>query len=167
MANVPGGVGPIIMVAPDGSKLEKDDISFRAWAENKVRGAEEQLKKPDPAELVALPFSSGTTGVPKGVMLTHANLVSNLCQINHPAFMQTDDHGINCAKRSYSLISSSSLISGSQARSLAIIPFFHIYGLNAVLNSSISNGSHVISLPMFEPNSFLASLKKYQVFIFK
>jgi len=94
MEKVPGGAGPIIMIAPEGSKIENSDINFSEWTEKKVRDAEELLKKPDPAELVALPFSSGTTGVPKGVMLTHANLVSNLCQIDHPAFLHMDDHGI-------------------------------------------------------------------------
>lgn len=94
MAKVPGGVGPMIMVAPEGTKLEKDDVSFGEWAAKKAKGAEEMLKKPDPAELVALPFSSGTTGVPKGVMLTHANFVSNLCQIDHPAFLHKFDQGM-------------------------------------------------------------------------
>jgi long-subunit acyl-CoA synthetase (AMP-forming) len=100
MKKVPGGVGPIIMIAPEGSKLEKDDVNFSEWTEKKVKDAEELLKKPDPTELVALPFSSGTTGVPKGVMLTHANLVSNLCQIDHPAFLQVDDSGISGSKGS-------------------------------------------------------------------
>jgi len=51
---------------------------------------------------------------------------------------------------------------GSQHRILAIIPFFHIYGLNAVLNGAISRGYHVITLPKFEPDTLVAALKEYQ-----
>src|SRR5207249_7658551 len=66
----------------------------------------------DPAADVAvLPYSSGTTGFPKGVMLTHRNLVANL--------LQTD--------------SAHSLAEGD--RVMAVLPFFHIYGMQVVLRS--------------------------------
>lgn len=48
----------------------------------------------NPQETAILPYSSGTTGLPKGVMLSHHNLVSNLTQLRHPALLEEIDLGI-------------------------------------------------------------------------
>ena len=65
----------------------------------------------DPAnDVVALPYSSGTTGLPKGVMLTHRNLVANICQTIAHQRLREDD------------------------RVIAVLPFFHIYGLVVLMN---------------------------------
>src|SRR4029453_125098 len=80
----------------------------------------------DPAEdLVALPYSSGTTGVSKGVMLTHRNLVANLCQ-GEPV-----------------------LLAGEAERLIAVLPFFHIYGLVVLMASALSRGSTLVTMPPF------------------
>jgi len=91
---VPGGGGPVILI--NGEKLGKDEIDFKEWIEKRPRGTEDILKaaRPDPEQLVALPYSSGTTGAPKGVMLSHRNLVSNLCQMWHPAFSDLEGQGL-------------------------------------------------------------------------
>ena len=68
--------------------------------------------------LAALPYSSGTTGLPKGVMLTHHNLVANVYQLLGPG----------C----------SSLADGEVI--LCFLPLYHIYGLNVVLNPSFTFG---------------------------
>lgn len=68
----------------------EDDIK------NKVNGLQSLLTQSDefdlpginPRELALLPYSSGTTGLPKGVMLSHYNLVSNLIQGEHPALIE-------------------------------------------------------------------------------
>jgi len=50
-------------------------------------------KRPDPDSVVALPYSSGTTGLPKGVVLTHRNMVANLCQLEHPNVLSFPKQG--------------------------------------------------------------------------
>jgi acyl-CoA synthetase (AMP-forming)/AMP-acid ligase II len=73
------------------------------------------LDRFDPAERVAvLPYSSGTTGVPKGVMLTHRNLVANIAQLTPVLDLRSDDVV------------------------LAVLPFFHIYGMSVLLNSTLA-----------------------------
>lgn len=92
-------------------------------------------------DLAILPYSSGTTGLPKGVMLSHYNVVANLCQITHPELMYLHEGEPN----------------------LGLLPFFHIYGMVVILFNSLSSGSKCIVLPKFEPESFLSTLEKYQI----
>ncbi|MEU3270635.1 AMP-binding protein [Saccharomonospora sp. NPDC006951] len=94
----------------------------------------------DPATALAiLPFSSGTTGKAKGVKLTHRNLVANLAQT-----------------RAGWRITSSDVMA-------AVLPFFHIYGFTIILNSGLLAGATVLTLPRFEPRSYLDALAKHRV----
>jgi acyl-CoA synthetase (AMP-forming)/AMP-acid ligase II len=94
----------------------------------------------DPREdLVALPFSSGTTGFPKGVMLTHRNLVANVCQCAVAAPLRPDDVLIG------------------------VLPFFHIYGMVVTLGYGLWRGATIVTLPRFEPEPFLRALQDYRV----
>jgi acyl-CoA synthetase (AMP-forming)/AMP-acid ligase II len=94
----------------------------------------------DPAEdLAALPYSSGTTGLPKGVMLTHRNLVANICQT--AAMLRTSEDD----------------------RVAAVLPFFHIYGLVVVLNASLQRGATLVTLPRFELPAFLGMLQEHRI----
>ncbi|MDQ0380710.1 AMP-binding protein [Amycolatopsis thermophila] len=94
----------------------------------------------DPATAVAvLPFSSGTTGTPKGVRLTHRNLVANLAQTRAGWRIGPDD---------------------VQA---AVLPFFHIYGFTIILNSGLLGGAKVVTLPRFELDGYLRALAAHRV----
>jgi acyl-CoA synthetase (AMP-forming)/AMP-acid ligase II len=93
-------------------------------------------------DVVALPYSSGTTGLPKGVMLTHYNLVANLCQCE--------------GAKSFDGFKESDVV-------IAVLPFFHIYGMVVIMMLALSRGGTVVSLPRFEFREFLAALEKYGV----
>jgi acyl-CoA synthetase (AMP-forming)/AMP-acid ligase II len=92
-------------------------------------------------DVVALPYSSGTTGVAKGVMLTHRNLVANLCQLKGAGFEWGDE------------------------TLLCVLPMFHIYGLVAILNYGLASGSTIITLPRFELEQALQVMQDRRVTI--
>jgi acyl-CoA synthetase (AMP-forming)/AMP-acid ligase II len=94
----------------------------------------------DPAgDLAVLPFSSGTTGMSKGVMLTHRNLVANMEQV-----------------RSVHRIGADDVLVG-------VLPFFHIYGQTVVLNLGLSQGATIVTLPRFDMAAFLDVLERNRV----
>ncbi|KMQ94980.1 putative 4-coumarate-- ligase 3-like protein [Lasius niger] len=93
--------------------------------------------------IAILPFSSGTTGLPKGVMLTHRNLVSNIMMSQ------------SCFGESFHPTTST-----YQEKIPLIIPFFHIYGLNGVALSRLAFGAKMVSIPKFIPETFLDVMQK-------
>ncbi|XP_075233966.1 uncharacterized protein LOC142331766 [Lycorma delicatula] len=101
--------------------------------------------KVSPDDIALLPYSSGTTGMPKGVQLTHKNCVVNIEQNNHPAFV---DH-----------IPTSDTY---QERVLSVLPFFHIYGFNGILSTVLFHGMHMITLPKFTPELYIECVIKYK-----
>ena len=93
----------------------------------------------DPGDIAALFYSSGTTGVPKGVELTHRAIVANL--------MQTAI-ALDC---------------GEQDTVVAAAPFFHALGFAVLLNTSLSVGATVVSLPRFDLEAFLQAIQDHRV----
>jgi acyl-CoA synthetase (AMP-forming)/AMP-acid ligase II len=94
----------------------------------------------DPAnDLVTLPYSSGTTGLPKGVMLTHRNLVANVAQCR--PLIQL----------------------GENERIIAVLPFFHIYGLTVLMNQGLAWGGAVVTLPRFDLADFLRTIQDHKI----
>src|SRR3954451_23638275 len=102
----------------------------RPFSELLGRPLEEQVPVL-PDDVIALPYSSGTTGVSKGVMLTHRNLVANIAQVLVPAQMREDE------------------------KIIAVLPFFHIYGMQVLMNTGLRAGATVITMPRFDLEQFL------------
>ena len=106
---------------------------------NLLRASNATLPKPtqDSAQTIAaLPYSSGTTGLPKGVMLSHYNLVANVYQILGPnaAILTADDV------------------------MLCFLPLYHIYGLTVALTLSLTLGSTLVLVPRFDVQKLCALL---------
>ncbi len=92
-------------------------------------------------DLAALQYTGGTTGLPKGVMLTHRNLLANAmqCALWAKEFVET-------GKDVY----------------LDVIPFFHSYGQTVGMNNAILNAATMVLIPQFEINMLLQAIQKYQ-----
>ncbi|KAL1559017.1 4-coumarate--CoA ligase 1 [Salvia divinorum] len=98
-----------------------------------------------PEDAVALPYSSGTTGLPKGVMLTHKGLVTSVAQ-------QVDGENPN-------------LYIHSEDVMLCVLPLFHIYSLNSVLLCGLRVGAAILIMQKFDIVPFLELIQKYKVTI--
>jgi acyl-CoA synthetase (AMP-forming)/AMP-acid ligase II len=90
-------------------------------------------------DVCALPYSSGTTGRSKGVRLTHRTLVANICQVGALAPVAAGD------------------------RVLSFLPMFHIMGFAIVALGGLTKGATLVTLPGFEPRSFLAAIQDQRI----
>ncbi|MEX0964196.1 MAG: AMP-binding protein [Pseudohongiellaceae bacterium] len=90
-------------------------------------------------DLVALPYSSGTTGLSKGVMLTHENLIANMVLSCQPNPLNDEDSMIG------------------------VLPFFHIYGMVLILNLAIYKGVTLVTMPRFDLEQFLQIVQDYKI----
>ena len=90
-------------------------------------------------DVVVLPYSSGTTGLAKGVMLTHRNLVSNIEQALAVLTMHEDDAFV------------------------AVLPFFHIYGMQVLMNFGLRSGATIVTMPRFDLELFLRLHQEHQL----
>jgi acyl-CoA synthetase (AMP-forming)/AMP-acid ligase II len=90
-------------------------------------------------DVVALPFSSGTTGWPKAVMLTHYNMVAMLSQMEATGVLHSED------------------------RTICAVPSYHIYGFHIVINVALRTGATVVTLPRFDLEAFLRAIQDYQI----
>ncbi len=120
-------------------------INLEQFLANSARaGGPGVTPQTNPKEDVAtLQYTGGTTGTPKGAMLTHFNLVSN------------------------AVVSSIwSGLTSENERVLAVIPFFHIYGLTNAMNSPIHAAQEIFLLPQFKVDEVLEILQKEKISIF-
>lgn len=124
---------------------EGDHIQFSQLCED--RGDTDTVLEVDikPDDVVALPYSSGTTGLPKGVMLTHKGLVTSIGQ-------QVDGDNPNLYYHTEDTI-------------LCVLPLFHIYSLNSVLLCGLRAKATILLMPKFEINALLTLIHKHKVTI--
>jgi len=97
-----------------------------------------------PEDTALLQYTGGTTGVPKGVMLSHSNLVANAYQCRH--WMPTLKEG----KEVF----------------LGVVPFFHVYGLSTCMNLGVVIGACLVLLPRFKTEDVLKAIIQYRVTVF-
>ncbi len=90
------------------------------------------------SDTLVLPYSSGTTGLPKGVMLTHRNLVANIDQVQMARPVLPGEWTVG------------------------FLPFFHIYGMTILANLFLAAGAGVVTLPRFDLELFLKLMEKHR-----
>ena len=88
------------------------------------------------SDVAVLAYSGGTTGLPKGVLLTHRNLVACLCQ--HEAVYHVDSRDVF----------------------LAALPFFHIYGLSIILGYGLRHGATIVTMKRFDAEPILGAHRR-------
>jgi 4-coumarate--CoA ligase len=89
--------------------------------------------------VLALPYSSGTTGLPKGVMLSHRNMVVNVDQALALLDVQPGE------------------------TTVAFLPFFHIYGMNVLMNTFLAHGAGLVTMPRFDLQAMLDHIQTHRV----
>jgi acyl-CoA synthetase (AMP-forming)/AMP-acid ligase II len=95
-----------------------------------------------PDALAVMPYSSGTTGFPKGVMLTHRNIIAQCVAIE-------------------SVTDTDLIVPGSAV--LAVLPFFHIYGIMAFLTFGLMRGARLITIPRFDLEQYVQLARRHEV----
>lgn len=93
-------------------------------------------------DLAFLVYSSGTTGLPKGVMLSHRNVISNLCMIQ------------GAVGKWYK---------SGEDKILGVLPFFHIYGLTGLVLQPLHRGIELVVLPAFDLKLFLTTVQEHKI----
>ena len=132
------GIKREIVIRPDSS----DNASFWGLLENAPASPPEVSIDPM-SDVAVLPYSSGTTGLSKGVMLTHHNLSSNVEQ-----FTRREGEEANLAANDVILTH---------------LPLFHIYGMNVLMNGAIAAGASQVMMGRFDMDEFLSLLSERRV----
>ncbi|XP_078382022.1 uncharacterized protein LOC144664698 [Oculina patagonica] len=95
----------------------------------------------DKDDVITMPYSSGTTGLPKGVMITHYSMIADACIIEGSEAFQ---------------VSETSVI-------MTLLPFFHIYGQLIMMGLGLHQGGKLVVLQRFEPEKFLQAMQVHKV----
>lgn len=120
---------------------EEDIFFFKELIKSPIEPIDVEFNPKD--DIALIQYTGGTTGLPKGAMLTHYNLISN-------AYMCNAWYGAEEGKETY----------------LNVIPLYHIFGLTATMNSAVASASSMILIPRFDIIEVLQSIEKYKATVF-
>ncbi|KAJ3657495.1 hypothetical protein Zmor_009291 [Zophobas morio] len=133
---------PILVIRTEQSQsLPRGAIDFHAFLNTEIDYPDPPPCRPH--DLAILPYSSGTTGLPKGVQLTHRNLVANLCQTQTLNFVEDTT-------------------SGHQDVVPAVLPMFHVYGCSVNSLLVLTKGAKIVTLPKFTPEDYVSVLRTHK-----
>ncbi|KAJ8719770.1 hypothetical protein PYW08_011945 [Mythimna loreyi] len=135
---------PIIVVKINGNPAPEGTVLFNELSED-IHTDNSVLKEVRRSvnDICFLPYSSGTTGLPKGVELSHRNIIANCEQINDPINAM---HNETTASHQDSV--------------MGVLPFFHIYAATVLMFHKLSIGAKLVALAKFQPETFLKTIEK-------
>lgn len=125
-----------------------DDSRITAYSDLLANPGDYAVQTCDPENDIAqLQYTGGTTGTPKGAMLSHQNITANARQIN---LLDPESHA-------------NKPVGPSDDRILGVLPFFHVFANATVLNRTVNNGGEIVMLPRFEAKAALAAVNRTKV----
>jgi long-chain acyl-CoA synthetase len=116
-------------------------VGAMTWEQMTSRGGASPAIEPKPGDLAALPYTSGTTGKPKGAMLSHANLLANLEQMSGVPMLAEAESDVV----------------------LLVLPLFHIYALNVILGLTVKVGATALLMERFDAGQSLGAMERHKV----
>ncbi|CAG9101522.1 unnamed protein product [Plutella xylostella] len=135
---------PIIVIKTNGIAIPEGTVCFNELSEDgHVDTSVLKQVRRTANDICILPYSSGTTGMPKGVELSNRNIIANCEQINEPL--------VACHNETTAT---------HQDSVMTILPFFHIYALSVIMFHKMSQGIKMVTLAKFQPETFLQALEK-------
>ncbi|XP_075976981.1 uncharacterized protein LOC142977136 [Anticarsia gemmatalis] len=137
---------PIIVIKTNGDPVPEGTALFNELSED-VHVDKSCLKevRRSTNDICFLPYSSGTTGLPKGVELSHRNIIANMEQINDPLIKCHND-----------------TTATHQDVVMGVLPFFHIYASTVLMFHKMSVGAKLVALAKFQPELYLKTLEKHK-----
>ncbi|KAI8989132.1 amp dependent CoA ligase [Trametes punicea] len=142
----------VVFDAVPGANITTVHTLIAQGLEHTQRFAEPRLQPGESKRKLAfLSFSSGTTGRPKAVMIPHYSVIANVVQMAHYTKAKDESRPLDLQRYK------------PGSRNLAVLPFYHIYGLVVVLHFSLFIGSTLVVVQKFQFEQFLDSIQRYRI----